>query len=188
MREVIPADCLRYLRFFEVVFPPYNHNCWPHDGHPALQDWIETINWVRDKINTAHITLRLTMAGSPTYPPDHPDSRDGVTQAQGCQVLAGYDRIVQPLARLGGEGGLTRFYADFTWPWRWTEWVNRKSDEMAGQGNSDAFFAWMRSNEAALNERAERAVLGDWYEPPKASGGKGERRLRQWQLDCMVDY
>jgi hypothetical protein len=59
IREVIPADCLPYLRFLELIFPPYNHNCWPSDGHPALQDWAETIDWVKEKIRTPAMAMRL---------------------------------------------------------------------------------------------------------------------------------
>jgi hypothetical protein len=63
LREIVPADCLGHLRFLELVFPPYNHNSWPSDGHPAMQDWHETIDWVKYKIKAPARTVRLMMVG-----------------------------------------------------------------------------------------------------------------------------
>ncbi len=179
LREVVPTDCLGHLRFLELVFPPYNHECWPRDGHPALRDWTETVDWAKDKINTPGITLRLTMAGSLLYPPQHPDQRKEVTQAQGDEVLAGYDRIIKPLACLGAESGLTRFYADFAWPWKWTTWAHETHLALGGR---EAALNWTREKEDALNERAERVVLGDRYEGFGSSDGRLEERF--WRQSC----
>ncbi|KAK4044117.1 hypothetical protein C8A01DRAFT_43049 [Parachaetomium inaequale] len=143
LREVVPADCLSYLRRLELVFPPYNQDCWPYDGHPALQDWIETIDWVKDKMSTPGI-------------PDRPDSREELSPAQGDQVLAGYDRILRPLACLGGKDGLA-------------QWAYQRRQEMD-----------------VLNERAERFILGDRYERLSASEGRLEERpwrVHQWVSD-----
>jgi hypothetical protein len=183
LREVVPADCLGYLRFLEFVFPPYNHNCWPPHGHPALQDWAETIDWVKNKINTPGITLRLTMAGTVSSRPDYPDDRKTLTQAQGDEVLAGYDRILEPLARLGGKDGLTRFYADFAWPWKWTEWARDSRRDIA---NYEAAREWMKSKEDVFNERAERFILGDRYE--RLSSSEGGREERPWMIHYMLTY
>jgi hypothetical protein len=183
LREVVPADCLGYLRFLEFVFPPYKHNCWPPHGHPALQDWVETIDWVKNKINTPGITLRLTMAGTVSSRPDYPDDRKTLTQAQGDEVLAGYDRILEPLARLGGKDGLTRFYADFAWPWKWTEWARDSRRDIA---NYEAAREWMKSKEDVFNERAERFILGDRYE--RLSSSEGEREERPWTIHYMLTY
>jgi hypothetical protein len=169
LREVVPADCLGYIRSLEFVFPPYNHNCWPHDGHPALQDWIATVGWVKHKLQTSGLTLWLTMAGSLWHYPEKPDDRGELTQEQGDKVLAGYDRILKPLACLGGEDGVAHFYADFAWPWKWTNWALERRQAMShGAGDE-----WTQSMEDVLNERAERFVLGDRYERLSAS----ERKL-----------
>ncbi|EAQ83070.1 predicted protein [Chaetomium globosum CBS 148.51] len=180
LREVVPADCLGYLRFLELVFPPYNHECWPHDGHPALQDWIDTLDWVEDKINTPAITLRLTMAGLRGWSPAYPDGREELTQAQGDAVLAGYDRILRPLARLG-KHGLTRFYADFAWPWKWTNWVGERllRDYAANR-------SWLREQEKSLNERAERLILGDQHD--RLRSHEGEPEESPWKIHCEPLY
>ncbi|KAK4152405.1 hypothetical protein C8A00DRAFT_44557 [Chaetomidium leptoderma] len=157
LREVVPADCLSYLRFLELVFPPYNHKCWPYDGHPALQDWIETIDWVKNKIRTPGITLRLTMAGSISKIPERPDDRQELSRAQGDEVLAGYNRTLKPLACLGGHGkdGLAQFYADFAWPWKWTSWAYERRRDIGYKAGQE----WTKSKEDVLNERGERFIL-----------------------------
>jgi hypothetical protein len=171
LREVVPAGCLGYLRFLEFVFPPYNQDCWPHDEHPALQDWVETIYWIKDKINIPGITLRLTMAGSLSSSPKHPDKRETLTQEQGDEILAGYDRILKPLARLGGKDGLNRFYADFAWPWKWTKWA---SEMFPYHDDWEANCEWIKSKEEPLNEYAERYILGDRYEQQYSRQGELE--------------
>ena len=43
LREVVPAHCLGHMRFLELVFPPYLAQTRPRAGHPAIQDWRETV-------------------------------------------------------------------------------------------------------------------------------------------------
>jgi hypothetical protein len=182
LRQIVPVNCLGYLRFLEIVFPPHNYACWPHDGHPALQDWVATIDWARNKINTPGLTLRLTMAGSLAWPPARPDERKLVTQAQGDQVLAGYDRILKPLACLG-EDGLARFYADFAWPWKWVYPLYDGHRELT---HYQDLLAWTRSKEDVLNERAGRFILGDRYDRLRL--GEGTLEIMPWTIHCMPSY
>jgi hypothetical protein len=176
LREVVPADCLGYLRSLELIFPPYNHMCWPDDGHPALQDWMATVDWVKHRIRPSGLTLRLTMAGLLSRAPDGPDRRDELLTAQGEQVLAGYGRILKSLACLGGEDGFKRFYADFGWPWKWTKLAYTTRREILG---------YLKSKEDELNERAERFVLGDRYEQLPARGKDVEER--PWMVQHRID-
>ncbi|KAL2179597.1 uncharacterized protein P884DRAFT_219495 [Thermothelomyces heterothallicus CBS 202.75] len=181
LREVVPADCLGYLRFLELVFPPYNHMCWPDDGHPALQDWIATVDWAKHKIRASGLTLRLTMAGSLSHVPTGPDGRDELSGAQGKQVLAGYNRILKSLACLGGEDGFARFYADFAWPWKWTKWAYAKRGVLGFRAGRE----WTKSKEDALNEPAERFILRDRYERLSARGKDIEERpwmIQRWLI------
>ncbi|KAH6629986.1 hypothetical protein B0J18DRAFT_474564 [Chaetomium sp. MPI-SDFR-AT-0129] len=162
LRDVVPTGSLNHLRFLELVFPPYNHDCWPDDAHPALVDWAATIDWLQDKLNTNKLTLRFTVAGSEFWPPHDTDKRVGVTQEQGNRVLAGYDRVARPLGRLGRrEGGLARFHADLSSPWMWFGWVN---DEYIHTGERPDI------NLGQLNEHVERLVLGDRYDTRESEG------------------
>ncbi|KAK3308756.1 uncharacterized protein B0T15DRAFT_483349 [Chaetomium strumarium] len=182
LREVVPADCLGYLRSLELIFPPYNHMCWPDDGHPALQDWIATVDWVKHKIRASGLTLRLTMAGSLSHVPDGPDHRYELSREQGEQVLAGYNRILESLDCLGGEDGVARFYADFAWPWKWTNWAYARRELLGLQAGEE----WTKSKEDALNERAERFILGDRYERLSARRGDKDIEERPWMMQHLV--
>jgi hypothetical protein len=182
LREIVPTNCLGHLRFLEIVFPPYNYACWPQDDHPSLRDWVATIDWVRNKINSPALTLRLTVAGLLALPPSHPDERALVTQAQGDQVLAGYERILRPLACLG-EDGLARFHADFAWPWKWVRPAYDGHQELT---NYQQLLAWAEAKEVVLNQRAGRLVLGDRYD--RIRRGEGTLEEMPWTLHCMPSF
>ena len=85
LKDVVPANGLGYLRFLELVFPPYNYQCWPQDGHPALQDWAHTLNWAKNKISIPSLTLRLTMAGAARLPPEDPTSVGNLPKRKGTR-------------------------------------------------------------------------------------------------------
>ena len=122
------------------------------------------------------------MAGLLALPPSYPDERKLVTQAQGDQVLAGYDHILKPLACLG-EDGLARFYADFAWPWKWVRLVYDGHQELT---HYEHLLAWAQSKEEVLNERAERFILGDRYDRIRRSEGTLEEM--PWTIHSMPSY
>jgi hypothetical protein len=62
LRQVVPVHCLAYLRFLELVFPPYLAQTWPRGGDGVMQDWHATVDWLQDKINAPGLTLRLVVA------------------------------------------------------------------------------------------------------------------------------
>ncbi len=177
LRDVVPAGCLGHLRFVEFIFPPYNYQCWPEDGHPALQDWAETINWAKTELSVPSLTLRLTMAGTRDWPPQPPDERGEVSQEQGDEVLAGYHRILRPLACLR-EHDLSHFYADFAWPWEWTSF--------ADDGSQEDIREWIKLNQDRMNEDAERFILGDRY--GQVSRKEKREEERPWQLNFICEY
>ncbi len=177
LRDVVPVNCLGYLRFLELVFPPYNDQCWPQDGHPALQDWAYTLDWAKNKISVPSLTLRLTMAGVLDIPPHSPDERRELTQAQGDQVLAGYNRILSTLACFR-EGGLAHFYANFAWPWKWASW---SEDILEDTDTPGVVRDWLRSTEDVLNENAERFILGNRYE--RDSQKRKRKEDRNWEME-----
>ncbi|KAH6651350.1 hypothetical protein F5144DRAFT_544277 [Chaetomium tenue] len=118
LRDVVPVDCLGYLRFVEMVFPPYIGGQWPLKGDAVYKEWAETIAQVKDKLNLPALTMRIVAAF-------HSDEEDysvaRLTEAEAKQALEGYFHVMRPLTRLGGYGGLAGFYARLTWPWRRTE-------------------------------------------------------------------
>ncbi|KAK0665487.1 hypothetical protein QBC41DRAFT_327825 [Cercophora samala] len=156
LRDQVPASSLRSLRFLELVFPAYMHPSWPSNpDHSAIADWIDTVEYIKDKINGPGLTLRVIMASSVgTAPVGH----DRLTAEQGRQIERGYHNILGPLARLqdGLCGPLHRFYAHLAYPWAYTEdtiamiWPDAKK-----------YHTFIQSHEKRLKQEAERMVLGD---------------------------
>lgn len=167
LRDVVPDSCLGLLRFVEVVFPPYRHDSWPRDGHPAMEDWIGCIGYIKHKVNAPALTVRLYMADTSDWDPQE-DVRN-MSKENGHEVLKAYTRILGPLAELGSVG-LARFYAHFVCPWTWTEEVQDRLREQEGGQR------WLTDKEGILKERAERWVMAERYgtlhedgeEPPES--------------------
>ena len=147
LRHVVPRHCLRHIRFLEVVFGPFTHVSRPRVGHPAFQDWDETMDWARHELNLPVLTVRLVVARLHGF-------GDEMTQAQGKSVLDTYNSILHPLRRLGptSAGGLARFYAELAWP----------LEPSPGPWQKPA--GWLEGKERELKKRAEQYVMAGWYE------------------------
>jgi len=162
-RELVPIHCLAYLRFVELVFPPYQHHIWPQEEHPAIKDWRATVDWLQDKINARGLTLRLIMADP--LPEDwEAVDRAFITIPQGNAILAAYRAILRPLKLVAaGDDGLAAFYASLTCPWQWTESVRDRLNQPGGQEEAP--------DKAQERKRdAQREVMGDRYESLYANG------------------
>ncbi|KAL2185620.1 hypothetical protein L209DRAFT_691292 [Thermothelomyces heterothallicus CBS 203.75] len=167
LREVIPPRCIAYLRFLELVFPFYRHGTWPQTDHPAMEDWRDTVAWLRDKINGPALTTRLFVTEQDEIrPPGLPH-----TVAERDKVYRAYMSILQPLRQLTeGANGLAGFYTNLhVYPQRWIENV---SGTRAGK-------MWEREHKA-LKEKAERYVMGDRYDSLYANG-REEPKLSVWR-------
>lgn len=142
-KDVVPADCLQYLRFLALAFPPYSHDNYPTAGHPSLRDWAETLHWARDKLNQPGLTVRLVM----NLVHDWFVHRQVLTRAQCRETVEGFMRIASPLASLDELG---HFYAD----------LSRPEENMK---LPDSAMSKMLDRE--LNINAEKRVLGDLFTP-----------------------
>ncbi|KAK3939365.1 hypothetical protein QBC46DRAFT_388056 [Diplogelasinospora grovesii] len=176
LRHVVPRHCLGHIRFLELVFAPFTHLSRPRDEHRALQDWSETLDWVKDKLNLPALTLRLIMAGNGEF---RPEGSEEMTRAQGKEVLATYNRILSPLRRLDptSDGGLARFHAELAWPLQWTRWVARKLQE-------EHAWDWLESKDRELKRRAEHFVMGERYERVSVAAGEPQRSVWTWSYLC----
>ncbi|KAK4039670.1 hypothetical protein C8A01DRAFT_36374 [Parachaetomium inaequale] len=149
LREVVPIHCLTYLRFLELVFPPYVPHGWPHREHPAILDWVATVDWVRGQVNAPALTLRLVMADFGAGPIT---GRKVMTQALAGDISRGYACIMHPLRPLvkGDGGGLAGFYLQLAHPARWTLDVVRRAQL------DDGFLARLHRNIIVWAERCLR--------------------------------
>ncbi|KAK4096116.1 hypothetical protein N658DRAFT_436799 [Parathielavia hyrcaniae] len=151
LHDVVPAPSVSHLRFLELVFPPYRPGSWPDAQHPAMLDWRATVDWLGDMINLSGFTLRLMVAGqSPSVGP--PVYWCRITDEEAETVMASYMDLLQPFTQLASDG-LARFYAQFPYPWQLT----RECSMYAEDHN------WLQEKEDALQERAERHVMGRRY-------------------------
>ncbi|KAK4170987.1 hypothetical protein QBC36DRAFT_340830 [Triangularia setosa] len=156
LRDQVPGSSLRSLRLLELTFPAYSYHVWPTSEHTAITDWIETIEYIKDKINGPGLTLRVIMLNPPgTAPHGH----DTLTGEQGRQIEQGYQSILSPLTRLSQDsrgGPLHRFYAHLAYPWAYTQ------DNLSMVGTDvQKYYRFIRCQEKRLKEEAEKMVLGD---------------------------
>ncbi|KAK4149544.1 hypothetical protein C8A00DRAFT_46855 [Chaetomidium leptoderma] len=177
LREIVPAHCLAYLRFLELVFPPYAPHDWPQDDeHAAIQDWRATLDWIRARINAPALTIRIVMADSHL---EIPEGRRDVTKDQVNDMLGGYARIAHPLGPLVRDDGLAGFYAQLALPWRWTRDTVRSARQCGPWGPW-----WLAREERRLNEDCERRVRGgrdDDATVDSRDSSKAEPRKSVWQ-------
>ncbi|KAK4042483.1 hypothetical protein C8A01DRAFT_13884 [Parachaetomium inaequale] len=154
LREVVPTHCLTYLRFLEIVFPPYPHHFWPRPGDPASQHWCATVDWLRDKINGPGLTVWLiTEDEEGIFPTD----RKTMTETQGQAIVRAYINIMGPLKQLAaGDGGLARFYVQLAYPWTWTQANEVRVREDGGR-------EWYDSKKEELKDFGESYVMGARY-------------------------
>lgn len=138
--------------------------------------WDKTLTWAKKEINAAALTIRVIVAldvDIDTIPAvmgegwtnsggfiDTPEEVDLMTREQGIERIAGFMRVVRPLALLGG---LQAFYAHPGALWK---------DEIGGQHQAAIV-------ERSLKERAERLILGKRYEAQYA-GGRAEPDRSIW--------
>jgi hypothetical protein len=183
LRDIVPAGCHGHLRFVELVFPPWAPGSWPQDEqHPTLQDWSDTIDWVKDKINAPALTMRMVATfradgGHAGYPAE-------ITEDEAEEIMETYLRILRPLARLGGTGGLAAFSAKLSWPWRRLASALNVRDE-----ERETLEEILRASERSLRSRAECLVLAgprtDVFVPedsrPRPTRGA-------WEYVYVLDY
>lgn len=183
LRGVVPSDCLHLLRSLEVTFPPYNQE-WPQEGCPALRDWVETVRFIKEKMNLEGLTIRLTMYGAPIA--DYAGAREDMTMPDARDVMQAYARILGPMNGLGDEG-LKRFYAEITLPERFTSWFRDKDSTV------EHFTIRITKEEQQLKERAEQLVMGSRYakQPEDACYWDGVSREpidSAWRRKFVIRY
>ncbi|KAK0716510.1 hypothetical protein B0T21DRAFT_296085 [Apiosordaria backusii] len=161
LRDRLSASNLASLRFLEFTFPAYRLSAWPDANHPAIKDWINTVEYIKDRINGPSLTVRVVVADPPGYPPDGP-----MTVDRWQPIEAAYDDIISPLARLARDSTsnsapLHRFYAHLAYPW-WAHGMS--SPDTVVYGGYDEILGlqrFIRWEEERMKEHAERMVLGD---------------------------
>ena len=170
LRDVIPAHCLAYLRFLELVFPPYLPPSWPQTHTPAMQDWWATVDWLQDKVNAPGLTLRLVVA-QPRGEITFDMYRRLTTQSEGHLVSKSYSRLVCPLTLLVNKG-LAGFYAKVVFSESWTK-------DFREYPTANSWDDWVKLGTRDTKRRIERFVMGSRYESMYANN-KAEPAASHW--------
>ena len=165
LRNLIPTHCLADLRFLELVFPPYEPDFWP--CRAAIQDWSETVDWIRDKVDAPALTVSVVMAD---FHDGFEDVRKDLTKDQGTQIIGGYLSVLYFLGPLARDDGLGGFHVQVAYPWRWTP------------GNRQRGSWWLAEEERRLKEFSEGFAL-------QGKGPRNRSALRKsiWQRWYEVD-
>ena len=124
--EVVPQDALRFLRYLEVVFPPFGEGepCeYCPRGSPQFLDWEQTLKQVEPYLNLSKLTICIYFAEWQPHrdPYARNKYRDNMTNEQSRDVCMSYLYAVGPLRQLNGLG---RFFAHFAWPKEWAAYIS----------------------------------------------------------------
>ena len=165
LTKALPVNALGYIRYLEIVFPPFDEDYLrPHE--PAYQDWLEIIDYVRDKLNLSALTLRVYMADYDVHGHHVTPFRRNMTKEQGKAVVAMYFRALTPLSKLNQ---VSRLFLHLAWPFTWTRagrQVRRETPERVKQ------------QIATMEQRLESLVIGDAYNSMRL--GKNREVRSQW--------
>jgi len=163
--DIVPSDALRFLRFLEVGFPPFDPDYLrPHE--PAYQEWLRSIDHVKERLCLPLLTVRVYMSENLPYGGGVASFAASLTKEECTAIINMYARILQPLSKLKG---LRKFYAHLAWPGCWTRHGRRHCIQ-----NPEIVERQTRM----IEQKCEWLVMGTVYD--SMSLGKGEQRNSQW--------
>ena len=171
LTDVVPFNALRFLRFLEVVIPPFEDDYLrPHE--PAYQDWLQTIHRIREQLCLPVLTVRVYMADYlPREEEINPSFRAQMTKEQAMTIFKMYARTLWPLSQLRG---LRRLFVHLAWPFTWTR---------AGRQRCRHDWEFVQTQIKDAGQRMERFVMGDGYD--SSSLGKEELVNSQWLEEAL---
>ena len=171
LSSVVPLTALYFLRFLEVVIPPFDeYYLLSHE--PAYQEWLQTIDHVKEKLNLPLLTVRIYMAEYKKSSNSGPRPFHArMTHERRSTLVKTYARIVGPLSKLRG---LKKCFVHIAWPFDWTA---------AGRRLRYIDPESQRRGVKAIEHKLEQRVLGSDYD--SISLGKSELPRSQWLESSM---
>ena len=166
LTEILPSNALCLLRDLELVFPIAAHQ-YLHPYEPAYQDWIRTIDLVKEQLCLPLLTVRLYMAGR------FPDETIAllhdleIFSGPGMAICRTISRVVQPLSKLKG---LHAFFVYLAWP-----------SARSGAGQAESLDDTTRPSEHSIRRHEqdmEQTVMGSDYNSMTLQ--KDQQRQSQW--------
>lgn len=166
-RDVIPSHCISYLRSLEMSFPARVERGWPTPDCPAMQDWCETVDWLKNKINGPGLTLGFVEAELIDY---HGGGEvDIISEEEADMLHNSILAILTPFKQLvNGPNALGRFYVEVSYPWEWTASSDDRWNKLQDQGGDP--WGLRRQLTERHNRTLETLVMGDQYHEMFADG------------------
>ena len=168
--DVVPRIALYWLRLLEVVIPPFEENYFcAHE--PAYQEWLRTVDYVKEELNLPSLTVCIHLAEWKPWPSGPRHFHADMTQQLGVTFLRTCRRMVDPLSKLRG---LKKCFVHIAWPFDTTGQRRRvyyRNPEVQKRGIKDA--------ERMLEQR----VLGSDYD--STAMDKDDLRRSQWLEEYM---
>lgn len=181
LREVVPRNALKYVRTFELVFPPFQT-----PSISPFKEWEDTLKAVREDLSFPKLTIRVCFADKRPY--DEPGSQDEcfrllMTKKEAMQIYGSYMRVVKLLRQLEGLG---RLFMKVAWPWEWTEqgtWRRHEERERVQREVEDAeggLRGWLYGGSMRMGEWGR----GRWGRVSGCWVGRVMAKLRAKVMAC----
>lgn len=151
LKTVVPVDSVRQIRSLDVFMSTYARDSWPWEGSRTLNEWKDTVQFMKENMNIEGLTLHLYLA-------DHSVPVESMTKSRAREVLQAYYRVLAPLAGLGDEG-LKAFSACI--------WLSPNILTLWDWGSGYKMKAQV---ERMLSASAERLVMGSRYSEQREGG------------------
>lgn len=167
LQDIVPPRFLPCFRFLEIVFPPVDEE-YLSPRIPALQDWDNLLDDMKNKLDIPNLTLRIYFAVFYTATYATP-FRKHITHKEGLtRVVSAYMRIIRPLEEWKANG-LHQLFMHAAWPWSWTR----------ERRNTRVWKKHIVQNDVSVIERRlERRVMGEEYDSVRL--GKHDIEKSQW--------
>nr|POE94483.1 hypothetical protein CFP56_16723 [Quercus suber] len=186
LNRVISEEALQYLRFLQIVLPPYGED-QPCKYCPSQStewlEWVSTLQRIAPKLDLPKLTIYVYFVayrpGEPSF--RAPQYRKQMTHDQSYAIQKCYVDIISPLKRLG-LSGLRAFFTHLPNPARFSDCWN------GGVPNAARFSDKYRDkfDLPELEQELETIVMGDGYDALAA--GKIEREESHWlRVSALID-
>jgi hypothetical protein len=166
LKDTVPSDALRFLRFIDIALPSLDedYSC-PQES--MYDDWLGTIDFVKTNLHLRNLTLRIYMADEGLIG----NRNNAKATERAIRLFRAYRRVLAPLSNLEG---LSKCFVHLE---RILPWA---SGEGRGRRN-------VRSESVERVEKSlERLIMGNDYD--SAVFGKLEKRPSGWLMALGNDH
>lgn len=172
LREIVPTQALSYLRFLEIVFPPFDGDFLAQDT-PAFQDWIDLLNFLKIKLTPSRLTLRVHFADYDSTGYHRSLWRVNMTPAKCQDIFRAYYRTLEPLKIL--KRNLGCLFVHLASPWSWV------TEEMLGMPFNRAYDQALMT---AMERKIEQFAMDDDDYCSTARGKEAEKKSN-WLISAQ---